>query len=114
APGDRARAAGMAGLQGYGAAAGPARVAVLQSVLRGWFPGAIGLDRAEARAGLRPMPPDGPATLGKTRYDNLYLDCGHGSNGWTQACGTGKIVADIVAGREPEVDLEGLTAERFA
>ena len=57
---------------------------------------------------------DGPAILGRTRYDNLFLDCGHGSNGWTQACGTGKIVADIVAGRPPEVDMEGLTAERYA
>ena len=56
------------------------------------------------------MTPDGPAILGRTRYDNLFLDCGHGSNGWTQACGTGKIVADIVAGRPPEVDMEGLTA----
>lgn len=60
------------------------------------------------------MTPDGPAILGRTRYDNLFLDCGHGSNGWTQACGTGKIVADIVAGRPPEVDMEGLTAERYA
>lgn len=112
--GDRVRAAGMAELKGYGTALDPARVAFLQSVVREWFPEGIDLDHAQAWAGLRPMTPDGPAILGKTRYDNLYLDCGHGSNGWTQACGTGKIVADIVAGREPEVDLEGLTAERFA
>lgn len=112
--GDRVRAAGMAELKGYGTAVDPARVAFLQSVVREWFPEGIDLDHAQAWAGLRPMTPDGPAILGKTRYDNLYLDCGHGSNGWTQACGTGKIVADIVAGREPEVDLEGLTAERFA
>ena len=88
-------------------------MAFLTSVVREWFPQGIALDRAQPWAGLRPMTPDGPAILGRTRYDNLFLDCGHGSNGWTQACGTGKIVADI-AGRPPEVDMEGLTAERYA
>ncbi|MBO1112684.1 D-amino acid dehydrogenase [Bordetella petrii] len=112
--GDRVRAAGMAELKGYGTALDPGRVAFLKGVAREWFPQGIDLDHAQAWAGLRPMTPDGPAILGKTRYDNLYLDCGHGSNGWTQACGTGKIVADIVAGRAPEVDMDGLTAERFA
>src|SRR5690606_21055904 len=112
--GDRVRAAGMAELKGYGTAVDPAGVALLQGVVRGAFPEGAGLEHAQAWAGLRPMAPDGPAILGKTRYDNLYLDCGHGSNGWTQACGTGKIVADIVAGRRPEVDLEGLTADRYA
>ena len=112
--GDRVRAAGMAELKGYGLAVDPARVAFLKSVVREWFPQGVGIDDAQPWAGLRPMTPDGPPILGKTRYANLYLDCGHGSNGWTQACGTGKIVADIVAGRAPEIDLDGLTAERYA
>ncbi|OZI78993.1 D-amino acid dehydrogenase [Bordetella genomosp. 2] len=112
--GDRLRAAGMAELKGYGLAVDPARVAFLKGVVREWFPAGVDIDGAQSWAGLRPMTPDGPAILGKTRYANLYLDCGHGSNGWTQACGTGKIVADIVAGRRPEVDLEGLTADRYA
>jgi len=112
--GDRLRAAGMAELKGYSVAVDPGRVAFLKDVVREWFPRGIALDDAQPWAGLRPMTPDGPAILGKTRYANLYLDCGHGSNGWTQACGTGKIVADIVAGRAPEVDLDGLTAERYA
>lgn len=112
--GSRIRAAGMAELKGYGLEVDAGRVAFLTSVVREWFPQGIALDRAQPWAGLRPMTPDGPAILGRTRYDNLFLDCGHGSNGWTQACGTGKIVADIVAGRPPEVDMEGLTAERYA
>jgi D-amino-acid dehydrogenase len=58
------------------------------------------------------MTPDGPPYLGTTRYRNLYLNVGQGSNGWTQACGCGRIVADLVAGRQPEIDLAGLTAER--
>jgi D-amino-acid dehydrogenase len=111
--GDRVRAAGMAELKGYDASIDPGRVAFLKSVVREWFPQGVGIDEAQAWAGLRPMTPDGPAILGKTRYRNLYLDCGHGSNGWTQACGTGKIVADIVTGRTPEIDLEGLTVDRY-
>ena len=62
-------------------------------------------------AGLRPMTPDGPAILGATRWRNLFLNAGHGSNGWTQACGTSRVVADLVSGRQPEIDLEGLGAE---
>lgn len=111
--GDRVRAAGMAELKGYNLDVDPGRVAFLKRVVREWFPQGVGIDDAQAWAGLRPMTPDGPAILGKTRYSNLYLNCGHGSNGWTQACGTGKIVADIVSGRQPEVDLDGLTVDRY-
>lgn len=112
--GDRVRAAGMAELKGYGLEVDPGRVAFLKGVVREWFPEGVGINDAQAWAGLRPMTPDGPAILGRIQYANLYLNCGHGSNGWTQACGTGKIVADIVSGRQPEVDLDGLTAERYA
>lgn len=112
--GDRVRAAGMAELKSYDVTVDPGRVAFLKRVVREWFPQGVAIDEAQAWAGLRPMTPDGPAILGKTRYSNLYLNCGHGSNGWTQACGTGRIVADIVAGRQPDVDLDGLTADRYA
>lgn len=111
--GPRLRAAGMAELKGYGLAIDPGRVAFLKRVVREWFPQGADYDAAQAWAGLRPMTPDGPAILGPTRYANLYLNCGHGSNGWTQACGTGRIVADIVAGRTPQIDLDGLTADRY-
>ncbi len=59
------------------------------------------------------MTPDGPPILGKTRWPNLFLNSGHGSNGWTQACGTSRIVADVVSGKSPDIDIEGLTAGRF-
>ena len=55
------------------------------------------------------MTPDGPPYLGATPYDNLYLNLGQGSNGWTQACGAGRVVADLIGGRTPEIDLDGLT-----
>lgn len=111
--GDRIRAAGMAELKGYALDVDPGRVAFIKQVVSQWLPQGVDVAGARAWAGLRPMTPDGPAVLGPTRYGNLYLNCGHGSNGWTQACGTGKIVADVVAGRRPDIDLEGLTAERF-
>ena len=58
---------------------------------------------------LRPMTPDGPPIVGRGRYRNLYYDTGHGHMGWTMSCGTARIIADLIAGRAPEVPLDGLT-----
>ena len=80
---------------------------MLRSV-RELFPAAGDYDRPEYWAGLRPMTPSSVPILGRARYENLYLDTGHGHIGWTMACGSGKITADLVAGREPEIDLAGL------
>jgi D-amino-acid dehydrogenase len=112
--GDRLRAAGTAELAGYDLTLRPARVAVLQRVVRDLFPRAGDVDRAEPWTGLRPMTPDNPPVLGATPYGNLFLNTGHGTLGWTLSCGSGKVVADIIAGRDPGVDLEGLTLDRFA
>jgi D-amino-acid dehydrogenase len=60
------------------------------------------------------MLPDGPPVLGTSAVPNLYLNVGHGSTGWAMACGSARIVADIVAGAKPQIDLEGLTLERFS
>lgn len=111
--GDRIRAAGMAELTGYSTALKPGRKALLTRVVRELFPEGLDFADVEFWAGLRPMTPDGPPVLGKTRWRNLFLNSGHGSNGWTQSCGTGKIVADIVHGRNPGVDMDGLTLARF-
>ena len=59
--------------------------------------------------GLRPATPEGTPVLGRTRYDNLLLNIGHGALGFTLACGCGKIMADMASGREPEISLEGFT-----
>ena len=111
--GDRIRAAGMAELTGYSIDLNPARKALLIRVVQELLPHGLDFDDVEFWAGLRPMTPDGPPILGKTRWRNLLLNSGHGSNGWTQSCGTGKIVADIVSGRQPDIDMEGLTLARF-
>lgn len=113
--GDRVRAAGMAELGGYGLGADLRQRELLLRVVREYVPGALRDDGpVEFWAGLRPMTPDGPAILGATRWRNLFLNAGHGSNGWTQACGTSRIVADLVSGRQPEIELEGLGLDRFA
>jgi D-amino-acid dehydrogenase len=54
------------------------------------------------------MTPDGPPVLGTGRHRNLYFNAGHGHMGWTMACGTARIVADLVAGRRPAFDPAGL------
>ncbi len=68
---------------------------------------------AELWTGLRPMTPDCAPLIGRTPRQNLYLDTGHGSLGWSLACGSGRVIADIISGRAPEIDLSGLTIERY-
>ena len=112
--GNRLRAAGTAELAGYDLALRPARLATLKHVVRDLFPHAGDTSNAEAWAGLRPMTPDNPPVIGTTPYKNLFLNTGHGTLGWTMACGSGRLLADILSGRQPEIDLDGLTLARFA
>lgn len=72
------------------------------------FPGAFDEKKAELWAGLRPMMPNSVPVFGQARFKNLYLDTGHGHLGWTMAVGSGKFLADLVAGRKPEIDPQGL------
>ena len=111
--GARLRAAGTAELAGYDLALRERRLDTLRHSVRQLFPGAGDLEQAEGWAGLRPMTPDNPPVLGPTRYRNLFLNTGHGTLGWTMACGSGRVLADIVSGRNPDIDLDGLTLARF-
>ena len=111
--GNRLRAAGTAELAGYDLTLRPARLATLKHVVHDLFPHAGDTTNAEAWAGLRPMTPDNPPVIGATPYKNLFLNTGHGTLGWTMACGSGRLLADILSGRKPEIDLDGLTLARF-
>ncbi|WP_129526903.1 D-amino acid dehydrogenase [Achromobacter agilis] len=111
--GNRIRVAGMAELVGHDLSLKADRRDVLVRVARSLLPNGIDYENATFWTGLRPMTPDGPPILGISGWDGLFLNSGHGSNGWTQACGTSRVVADLVCGREPEIDLDGLTIERF-
>jgi len=113
--GTRLRVAGIAEIGGFDVSIRPSGPATVLRSLRELFPQAAsapGASAAKAWAGLRPMTPDGPPYLGATRFANLFVNVGQGSNGWTQACGCGRVVADIVSGRGPDIDLEGFGVDR--
>lgn len=103
--GDRLRAAGSAELTGFDPTIAEATRAALRARVAHLFPGAADYGAADFWCGFRPMTPDGPALIGPTAIPNLVLNTGHGSNGWTQACGSGRIVADLIAGRPPAIAL---------
>ena len=111
--GDRIRVAGTAEIAGYSNRLGPHATDTVKHVIGDLFPKGGDLSQAEGWTGLRPMTPDGTPVLGGTKYDNLYLNTGHGTLGWTMACGSGRAVADVVLGREPEISFDGLTAARY-
>ena len=77
------------------------------------FPRGGDIAKAEFWTGLRPMTPDGTPIIGPTRYRNLWLSTGHGTLGWTMAAGSGRVMADVISGRRAEIDLDGLTLERY-
>ncbi|KWU28433.1 MULTISPECIES: D-amino acid dehydrogenase [Burkholderia] len=107
------RVAGTAELGNRRAALRQQALDTLMKVLDDWFPHAA--DRASARfwVGRRPMTPDGPPLLGASGIEGLWLNVGHGSTGWAMSMGSGKVVADLVTGRVPEIDLAGLTLARY-
>jgi D-amino-acid dehydrogenase len=80
----------------------------IMKTARELLPDAADYDAGRFRACLRPMTPDGPPILGFGRQSNLLYNTGHGHMGWTMACGTAKIAADLLAQRTPELPLDGM------
>ena len=111
--GERIRVAGQAEIIGYNRKLGKTATDTVRYVVSDLFPKGGDVARAEGWTGLRPMTPDGTPVLGPTRFPNLYLNTGHGTLGWTMACGSGRAVADLVLGRTPEISFDGLTAARY-
>jgi D-amino-acid dehydrogenase len=111
--GDRIRVGGTAELAGYTLKLHETRRHTLEHVVTDLFPRGGDVSRAEFWCGLRPMTPDGTPVVGATRLPNLYLATGHGTLGWTMAAGTGRVMADIISGRAPGIDMNGLTVERY-
>jgi D-amino-acid dehydrogenase len=111
--GQRIRVAGQAEIIGYNDKLGKNATNTVRHVVTDLFPKGGDVSRAEGWTGLRPMTPDGTPVIGPTRYANLFLNTGHGTLGWTMACGSGRAVADAVLGRKPEIDFDGLTAARY-
>ena len=112
--GARIRVGGTAQLSGFDLRLDQARRGTLEFVANDLFPKGGDVSRAEFWTGLRPMTPDGTPIVGATRFRNLLLSTGHGTLGWTMAAGTGRVIADLLSGRDPGIDLDGLTVARYA
>jgi D-amino-acid dehydrogenase len=110
---DRIRVGGMAEVAGFDLRLNPRRRETLEKVVTDLFPRGGDLPAATFWTGLRPMTPDGTPVVGPTRYANLWLNTGHGTLGWTMACGSGKLLADLISRRRPEISAEGLGIDRY-
>jgi len=101
--GNRLRAAGTAELTGYNTTINPVRCAAIAERIRRLFPALSGVTATDYWTGLRPATPNNVPVIGRTKLKNLYLNTGHGTLGWTLACGSGSVLADLISGRKPQV-----------
>jgi D-amino-acid dehydrogenase len=107
--GDRLRLTSTAEIAGYDYSRPPAQYAAMRRAAEILFPNGADYDNAETWCGLRPMTPEGMPIFGRGRHKNLWFNTGHGSMGWTMACGSARVTADLIAGREADIDLTGMT-----
>lgn len=110
---NRIRVGGMAEIVGFNTKLLPARRETLEMVVRDLYPEGGFVEQATFWTGLRPMTPDGTPIVGRTPLTNLYLNTGHGTLGWTMACGSGKLIADIISGNTPDIAADDLSVMRY-
>ena len=110
---DRIRVGGTAEIAGWDMTLRPHRRGPLERSLRDLFPKAGDVSRAKFWCGLRPMTPDGTPVIARAKYSNFYLNTGHGTLGWTMAAGSGQLIADIVSGKTPDIDVSDLGLSRY-
>lgn len=111
--GDRIRVGGMAEISGYNNDLPERRRATLGRSVGSLFPGAGDLEAATFWSGLRPMTPDSTPVIGPTKIGNLYLNTGHGTLGWTMACGSAQVLSDIISRRVPAIETADLSIARY-
>jgi len=111
--GDRIRVGGLAELAGYSTDLPAARRDTLIRSVGSLFPAAANLEEAALWSGLRPMTPDSTPVVGPTPISNLYLNCGHGTLGWTMACGSAQVLSDLISGNAPDIDASDLSIGRY-
>jgi D-amino-acid dehydrogenase len=111
--GNRIRIAGTAELGTRPTDLRDAALRTLIKVGNDWFPNAANYNTANFWCGARSSLPDGPPLLGATPVRNVYINIGHGSSGWAMAAGSGKVLADIISDRAPDIDIDGLTLSRY-
>src|SRR4030095_4180019 len=110
----RIRVGGMAELRGFDTHLNPRRRETLELCLGDLFPGGGYPGKGTFWTGLRPMTPDGTPLVGRTPVPNLYLNTGHGTLGWTLACGSARVLSDLMSGRAPEIRVDDLSVLRYA
>jgi len=111
---NRIRVGGMAEIVGFNLKLAQARRETLEMVVRDLYPNGGNVGQATFWTGLRPMTPDGTPIVGRTRIKNLYLNTGHGTLGWTMACGSGQLLSDIMSGVTPAIPSDDLSVERYS
>ena len=111
--GDRIRVGGTAELAGYSQTLRASRRATLEKSVTDLFPRGGDVSKASFWTGLRPMTPDGTPVIGPTRIPNLFLNTGHGTLGWTMACGSGRLLADLLSGYRPNIEHADLAISRY-
>jgi D-amino-acid dehydrogenase len=111
--GNRIRVGGTAELAGYSNTLREPRRQTLVHSVCDLFPKAGDVKNAQFWTGLRPMTPDGPPVIGPTKMDNLWLNTGHGTLGWTMSCGSGALLADLMSSRRPNIEYADLAVSRF-
>ena len=112
--GDQIRVGGTAEITSYNLALSEKRRKNIEFSIADLFPHAADLAKAEFWTGLRPMTPDGTPILGKTKIDNLFLNTGHGTLGWTMSLGSAKFISDVISDKTPDIDDSGLSIDRYA
>jgi len=111
--GNRIRVAGTAEISGYNHTLPVHRRETLELTINALYPHAGDVQAAEFWSGLRPMTPDTTPIIGRTRLDNLFTNTGHGTYGWTMACGSARVLTDLIAGRETQIRTDDLSIARY-
>lgn len=110
---NRIRVGGMAEIAGFDLSLNPRRRETLEMIVNDLYPHGGDLRQASFWTGLRPTTPDGTPIVGATAYNNLFLNTGHGTLGWTMACGSGRLLADLIARKTPQISAAGLDISRY-
>jgi D-amino-acid dehydrogenase len=112
---DRIRVGGMAELAGFDLSLNPRRRETLEMVLNGLFPNGGDTSQSQFWTGLRPMTPDGTPIIGRAsaNFNNVWLNTGHGTLGWTMACGSGQLLAGLMVGQKPAIQSDDLSLSRY-
>ncbi len=111
--GDRIRVGGMAELSGYNSELSPRRRETLAFCVNQLFPGAGDTAKASFWTGMRPMTPDSTPIIGASKLANLFINSGHGTLGWTMACGSAKVITAMISGTKPDIDISDLGPGRY-